>query len=627
MAPSIRPFAFIILLSIAVTVSTEPQAYSDTLKLDAERDKLVMNTGLAAVDLETRLRPPAADTASIRQKSEIVAANINLIEANQIYVDPKILQNWRALLSQAKVTLRQAENNGPPEPKCLTTPMDEHLINPLGIQSYLERNANTLKSIDDAICCLPKSCRTDLAIAFESIAGQNSDFKNPRVIMFCKRPGTNELELALSINGGDPSLRQTSSIELLYNDKYHDTVAMYDLELKKDKFHLGDQNPELCVTCHGKEGAFSDEGLKTIFDPVGLWPRLVGGLGSGDNFCGKYEGAYMKAMYEQSAQAFKNQRYKCLAAGIEIAANAFTGGAEGLFDIDRMLANVNDRRTVKAILVSKDYEKYKFVILGSFFCNGSTELVGNELKSHPFDLKQWIPASALSEMSQKESLLPEIQTASDLPKLCEDLIRKRNDKDKEIDKKQGLAILQIANGQTQDRLLVQQSPQCNVHPLGVPHGTSCEDPAIKSWTGENKALAQYKVDSIEKGFRTAGTMVNPVLRFLFESRGIDTSDWQMQVDKNTYQRDLSGVGPLLLQYQAILDKDLGITTALNRSYNLLSGQRPMPGDPTEPLQRAKLALRVNAELCKKLQEKSLQALSSIAVPENSTTEKIRHRAQ
>src|SRR4051812_31299122 len=117
------------------------------------------------------------------------------------------LMSILGFLLLASLDSHSAEKKHPLCP--LEAPISEAVLtNANWLSSFLtsmQYQTKAIKSVEDFVCCLPEVYRQNYIVGRNSIAGQNGDPDNPRVIMF--NPN-GPLKAAISFNGGGPDLKQ-----------------------------------------------------------------------------------------------------------------------------------------------------------------------------------------------------------------------------------------------------------------------------------------------------------------------------------------------------------------------------------------------------------------------------------
>lgn len=408
----------------------------------------------------------------------------------------------------------------------------ESLVNPVGIKSYLSSNSLKIKTIDDFICCLPKSYRENYVIAHSSKAAQNSTFDSPRILLFnpvrehpirdlmdkgqrWRKP----LQSVLSINGGDPSLNQANSIEMLYNNTRLGEVELFDIENHHQNFRMSSKNPEVCMGCHAQGVTPGIGGPKTIFDPPFSWPRFIKGISP----CTEAEKELTAALETASQKHFQtNTRFRCLDPKPDSVSPFQTDGVRPSFmlsDLDDSLADLNDRRVAKIIRSSPDYEKYKYAILGSLICGRN------------FQASNWLPTSVIATHNSENYLSSEVKKSTDLKATLDVAIKRFTAEEAQLAKRQKEAAKKILAGEQPEIEFSTRPTACSGDKRESLEFNLRE--LVKNLNGP-ALLDKYKVDTFLHSFRTSSA--NSALRYLFEARGLSTEDWSMDPVSGRYSR-------------------------------------------------------------------------------------------
>ncbi len=172
---------------------------------------------------------------------------------------------WCLLLSMLLVSINTAA-----ESLCSAPPLEIEDFQPQRLERWLHANEAHIQSPKDFLCCVPAEVRQRFAIAHTSIAAQNGDANNPRVIFFHKskrdnhNPDDNNLHFAFSINSGRSHLNNHNSVEFVYSDQTNGELSYFDLEIsEKHKGFIAGKNPEKCMACHGTSSRYGPKPLLT----------------------------------------------------------------------------------------------------------------------------------------------------------------------------------------------------------------------------------------------------------------------------------------------------------------------------------------------------------------------------
>ena len=385
------------------------------------------------------------------------------------------------------------------DPRCpAQNELDKNLVNAVGIKSFMDTNA--IHQIGDLICCLPEDFRNSYVTNPTSIAGQNGTLESPRLLLF-NSSQQDDIRSVISINGGSDNVRQKNNIEILQDNIRLKQIELYDLEVTKGKNVLSEKNPQACIQCHGDSGIVGVGGPHPNLQPFARWSRFSKGSAV---ICSdserKYDDAFSKAAQKT---VLSNPRFKCLSAKPG-------GDFTSLMKLDPILDKFNSRRLAKLIRETPGYDKFKFVLLGSLMCDAFSE---NEFLD-------WIPENELKAMNNDKLLPSQFRKPIQIDDAISIEIDKRRRTEKSIEASQIRAVSDLKNG---------KDP-------GFFFNSSCindfDRAKLESDKSPNDLLNRYKAYLSVR--QTSETFV----RFLFESRGISTADWEMSPTSGQYDREL-----------------------------------------------------------------------------------------
>lgn len=394
------------------------------------------------------------------------------------------------------------------EPSCPSNiKLNANIHSPEHIKQYITNLS--INSPEKLICCLATTPGLEIAIAPTSVAGQNGDYLNPRVLIVSRNKEKNEINSIFSINSGASHLEQKDAVEMMFNDR-EKGLAYVDFDFAGGKSHVSKRNPELCMSCHGNNGKVPANGPRPIFD-VGPWPRfLMEAPPSEDRntsreLVGQHlcpERAKLESLLEnKSANAINNNpRYACIKNLPRI----------NIGDLDVALQNLNIKRIINFIRATPDYDKFKYVIAAAETCSD-------------FDPDKYIPKSVLDKMKNQDSIDKDLKSLNSPGQLIEYLDRKHmalNQKANIHDK----ALAPLHNKITANQPIdlgddLSASRFCSDTPTKYKDFETAENSFFPS---NNVIYNRYKADS-----QVVGTGVSN-LRYIFESRGIDISEWNMR---------------------------------------------------------------------------------------------------
>lgn len=366
-----------------------------------------------------------------------------------------------------------------------------NFIKPLTAQTinhFIRINSSKVTSPRDLMCCIVKSDPTLKIITMHnSLAAQNGNPKNPRVLIVKTTPNGEDLETVFSINSGHQKLGQHSSVEMIEYTSSTSDMTMSDIEFTPEGFSFH-KNPENCISCHGDKGEMPRVGgLKTLFerDP---WFRVSSPNAIFKSFgCPNYQNKLNQMRSTALSALSEQEQYECIKNLPHMSVTKF----------DELLARKNDIRVGKILRSTKDYYLYKYAIAGSIICPS-------------FLPEEFIPKKILETMTQQDTIK-------------KDIIKLNS-------KEQLVAI----TGETPDWLKTVQHADRNMQfdlnsNVTLPEDLiSCRKQnklSEKHFPGANSTYHRYIADSYlrQSSFRMAS------FRFLLETRGIDISNWNMTV--------------------------------------------------------------------------------------------------
>lgn len=408
------------------------------------------------------------------------------------------------------------------DPSCPTSAnLNPNNLSPEAIKhfSWLHK----LKTPEDLVCCIAKLPNIQIAIAPMSDAAQNGDYKNPRVLIIHgdSTPTPSKFTSIFSINSGAKHLQQNQSVEMMFNDP-SGKLAFTDIDFSKGKPHFSKRNPESCMLCHGDAGKVPASGPQPIFD-VEPWPKFLMEQPTsnsrdtvGQQLCN--ERNKLEPQFEKWAKgALQSQpRYSCIKDKPRI----------NIAVLDGLLLIENSKRIARIMSTSRDYQKFKFAIVASQSCSD-------------FLPENYIPDSILKTMNQQDELplsLKPITSKKDLYKEAHRLgaqeTRQANLRD--LAKADKASLLKAGkpvhfSDELRDSLFCGSLLSNPIDTL--PNAEELYFPS------SNMTYNRYQADFIARRSH------NAELRFLFESRGISTSNWDMRPVPG-YTR---GIGRSLLQ--------------------------------------------------------------------------------
>lgn len=404
-----------------------------------------------------------------------------------------------------------AETTAPPS--CPTKAKMNPNFNPLQVKHFMK--VHDIKTVEEMVCCIAKTPNLKIAIAHNSVAAQDGDYNNPRVLIIHsddEEPlgfGPNnvgKINSIFSINSGKDGYHQKDAVEMMVNERGN--LSFVDIDFAKGQPHMSGRNPEACMQCHGDAGKVPPHGPRTIFD-VEPWPRFVFADDDlsrdifGVRLCKGRQKIESLLKKKAITAVQSNPRYHCIK----------DKPLASIASLDAQLTAFNTQRVVKFIRSTPNYHKYKFAILGAGLCGD-------------FLPEKYFPQEVLKKMNKQNNLPHELRQISDKNKLFEysdkQRIRLNSEANIRDRAKEKLGDEILANKKIELGTDLQDSRHCGEHVFLYKNAPQIKSQA-QNLRGENVVYNRYMVH-----FETKSIVGNRNLRYLFESRGIDTSDWNMQ---------------------------------------------------------------------------------------------------
>ena len=384
-----------------------------------------------------------------------------------------------------------------------------------GITDLVSRNPNRSRDPGSFMCCLPNSVLANIAAANSSFAGQPGTPNDPRVFAF-GRNAKGEPAAVFSMNGGHPGMPGGRNVEAMVNED--DQVVLLDIDFSTTPPTVT-RNPEFCLSCHGTPEGLPG-GPRTIFEPFNNWTSFVNAI---DPPCNDDEEAMQRAAgrKNQTVMAAKNV-FRCLN-------NRNLTKVPGTFDVSKLdgfTRDLNSRRVANIILATRDYQKYKYAILGSTLCN---EDAANFISD-------WLPASTIGAHNASLNLRREIVVAEGRMALNQ-IVQAQYRRDRLF--ADGLRPRQRELASNPSWMNSRRLPIANARGSCMSDAELSERP-IPTTTHVSDTYMKYMADTLVRARR--GDNPDPTLRFLFEARGIGMEDWGMGPTPGDYgstQFDLS----------------------------------------------------------------------------------------
>lgn len=420
-------------------------------------------------------------------------------------------------------------------------------LTPLSFRSWLQANTEPLSDPGDLLCCLPEVYRQKYIILHSSDAGQNGSPESPRILLSPDLSNRFSLTsskdvnqkvqdtMIFTINGGASYLNQKEAVEIFNYNRKTDSIDYFDLEkTHSGKFALSEKNPKSCMVCHGERGQVPKSGPRPLFDNFDHWPRVVGGA----KRCNPDEDRLQLLKQKKALEAIRdNPRFSCLdktkitkALKMIESKGAFNPNGHSslseinfeVFEFDRFLDRVNDKRVFKIVSQSPDYQAYKFLIFGDILCGS------NEIAAH---LNEWMPSTIQanhSDVSFASSENSSIRTLEDLRNRLSQL------------RGQSKELQQSQKAEAQKRSKVDQtaiSPGTNFYSCGEGRTPRFAEEGLRSALEiNNPVLRAYTIDRwMNTPPNTESGTISAISRYIFEGRGINISDWSMDLGRGQYR--------------------------------------------------------------------------------------------
>ncbi len=494
-----------------------------------------------------------------------------------------IVLNKKDTQKQADQAIKEGRSiaslgEGSSENQCHGTPL--RTTDARAVMAWMRNNNNRVRSIDDLLCCMPESFRSGYLIAHSSLSAQRSHYNNPRLIF-----GNIENGIMFSISGGDSNMPQGQNVEVMFDNPMTGQLELFDIEFNEDgRRHSSRPNPSECISCHGSNGRLGEGGPRPVFNLL-PWPRMF--VDNKDAFldvCPERAG-YLREVQDLTFNAINNNpRFRCLTPPSE--ANVTDG------IIDSALEDRNEERVIREMRASTDFHYYEPLLVGaSLGCLGRTNGPMGDVVI-PTPLENWLPADQQGVFDQRNFLRPPFNQINPQA-LPAELVRQSARVD-------GVHLQEEATFRNLRSELAQgRFPPM---PAGVGLG-SCSNGEAPTGTPVRQFGEQinnlpsnqgaFIADSLNEQFRR-GTPFNPaarqnyltegIVRWLFESRGVEASGWNMRPTPG-YERSLA---------------DSVMRTFLARDYQEIYNRLAEQRGPDEALDRDLL----NA--CRELSERSLR---------------------
>jgi len=413
---------------------------------------------------------------------------------------------------------------------------------PTAVFAWL-RNSGANKSVEDILCCMPEELRQNYKIVHSSISAQSSHYHSPRLIF-----GSIEDGIMFSVSSGDPSLPQSESIEIMYDNPRTQRLELHDIEFEDDgsgRLHPSRPNPELCMQCHRGSGP---GGPRPIFNQE-PWPRTASIFIRNDPNCPS-RSAFLRQSQEAAFTSVReNPRFSCLPEPItEIpvseAAERSASKSTNLvgFGIDDELNERNQERALIDMRYSENYSAVNYFVIGvslGCFSNSVPGSKGTQITFQHGQLDEWLSPTLLEQMNRQPPGLNEAFSGPANTELAANSFRQADQT-----YRANLAAEETTFEQFSRQLANGERPIMS-NTMGLMGCIENHSPetfqnlAALSSQIENDSLRQHYLNTaetrLERGFLSTsndgGGQVfrDSLLTWAFESRGIDTRRWDMEV--------------------------------------------------------------------------------------------------
>jgi hypothetical protein len=441
------------------------------------------------------------------------------------------------------------------------------MSSPETFAKWLQGNAESLKTVEDLICCLPQNYLKNYLVSHSGRAGQNGSPESPRIFLY---DTTKNNSMILAFNGGEAYLNQPHNVELGFI-KDNKKFDVYDIEFYKRFAEISEKNPARCLRCH----ADSINQEARPFVHMDATPMFVSGAVS----CSPNEDEIQTKSQSLALDAIvKNPRFRCLdraqaqatLKNVKEKFPKYEGPfADRIKKMKEMFKPYQKMRLARLIHDSAHYEEYKFALVGADMCPN-------------FKIADWLPADVAGQHTSVSSLRDEIAAANeakDWPELHVKLKEEQNDHERSLSK-----ILRsdfdLRRGSFRPSF---QSWLCPSEP-----SFAKTENATLPEKGVDRILGKFELDSRLRAFPSDDlNPLTPILRFLIEGRAIDTAGWTLAFNpKEDFQ-----------PFDHYAEGLIALEPAKGTLKALLATPKKQPR-PTEP-----------AETCEKLRLASLKSLT------------------
>lgn len=221
---------------------------------------------------------------------------------------------------------------------------------------------NNIKSIDELLDKMPPNYSRNFTAMFKSNSLQSASWKNPRIIM---TGPTASLTVAISTDPQDPHYNSLETMEFVEKEN---RFVLREIKFTSEGVAYSEANPKRCLSCHGADPA-------PIWEAYADWPGAIRGDDDGKGT--DEEEQKLKELLTVAAQK-KGRFAKIPDVEKSYKLHLFDPGGEGAKKLDRSYTNHNAQMTVRLfrqnskriariIRNGEEYDRYKFLVLGSFY--------------------------------------------------------------------------------------------------------------------------------------------------------------------------------------------------------------------------------------------------------------------
>jgi hypothetical protein len=420
-----------------------------------------------------------------------------------------------------------------PDLSCkLPQPFSEIQLNPHQMRAMLG-TSQKIKTIDEFICCLPESYRSNYIIGHSSTAAQSGSPDSPRVLMYNRFTGK-----VLSVNGGKPGQEQGDSVEFMYDNPNSHKLEYYDINFASGRAKFSKPNPNVCMACHGNGGEPFADGAKPLFE-VGMeqWPAFVMKQ-LADHTCTDLsdEIKLHSLAMTKSIKAFaENPRFRCLKPfgnnGLVFKRDDHLSTGQ-VSEVDNMVSEIQGRRFVRFLRKHHDVTKFKFLWMGEMYGCFKEDSANQE------KILSWIDKGGHDLFANDSYILSTVKDAASAMEACMETVSA-------IDKNRATTLRQITEelkkAESNLPFVMKFDRTIRACTMGSSTAEFCED-LIRSKRFDKEPwdlFAKIKLDTILNSPRR-DLVVDPLRwtqRYIYEGgSGIEFAPWMLTPLGATYTR-------------------------------------------------------------------------------------------